>query len=254
MWTKNSQPFGKNVRKPQGDFLDPHCIWYVGYQIAAEQLFIGLIVGTVLLLIGIPIFGLTLYVIKIGGTYFFMWSWIFLFMTSLVCLLILSMLISAPSQGVYYCQQLTVSDCLSVCPSVKKLQIASFLFLDGIEPFFGRQFSMCPSKKTFSSIFDLGPLAPKIYSPKLRCKIAYKSACMADRPEMFGPTRGFSGMADSMEPCKILWGRPLLPWQRNLGQAQRSSRLPACFTNCFVKVLLTGSSQTMCSSTKADHE
>jgi len=38
---------------------------------------------------------------------------------------------------------------------------------------------------------------------------------MADRPEMFGPTRGFSGIADSMEPCKMLWGRPLLPWQRN---------------------------------------
>jgi len=29
---------------------------------------------------------------------------------------------------------------------------------------------------------------------------------MADRPEMFAPTTGFSGMADSMEPCKILWG------------------------------------------------
>ena len=34
---------------------------------------------------------------------------------------------------------------------------------------------------------------------------------------MFAPTRGFSGMADSMEPCTMLWGRPLLPWQRNLG-------------------------------------
>jgi len=33
---------------------------------------------------------------------------------------------------------------------------------------------------------------------------------MADRTEMFGPTRGFSGMADSMEPCKMLWDRPLL--------------------------------------------
>jgi len=39
---------------------------------------------------------------------------------------------------------------------------------------------------------------------------------MADRTEMFGPTRGFSGMADSMEPCKM-WGRRLLPRQRNLG-------------------------------------
>jgi len=40
---------------------------------------------------------------------------------------------------------------------------------------------------------------------------------MADRPEMFGPIRGFSRMADSMEPCKMLRGRPLLPWQRTLG-------------------------------------
>jgi len=40
---------------------------------------------------------------------------------------------------------------------------------------------------------------------------------MADRPQMFAHTRGFSGMADWMEPRKMLWGRPLLPWQRNLG-------------------------------------
>jgi len=33
---------------------------------------------------------------------------------------------------------------------------------------------------------------------------------MADRPEMFGPNRGLSGMADSMEPWKMLWGRSLL--------------------------------------------
>jgi len=36
---------------------------------------------------------------------------------------------------------------------------------------------------------------------------------MADRPEMFVPTSGLSAMADSMEPCKMLWGRPLLLWQ-----------------------------------------
>jgi len=51
---------------------------------------------------------------------------------------------------------------------------------------------------------------------------------MADRPEMSAPTRGFSGMADSIEPCKMLWGQPLLPWQRNLGWAWRSSCLPVC--------------------------
>jgi len=31
---------------------------------------------------------------------------------------------------------------------------------------------------------------------------------MAHRPQMFAPTRGFSGMADSMEPYKMLWADP----------------------------------------------
>jgi len=44
------------------------------------------------------------------------------------------LLISAPRLGVYYCQQVILSVCPSVC--VTPLQIASsFLFLDGIEPF-----------------------------------------------------------------------------------------------------------------------
>ena len=68
------------------------------------------------------------------------------------------LLISAPSLGVYYSQQLTLSQKLQIAPS--------FLFLDGIEQFFGRQFSMTPSTKRCSSIFNLGPLTPKIYSPK----------------------------------------------------------------------------------------
>jgi len=95
--------------------------------------------------------------------------------------------------------------CISICPSVCHRQIktaSSFLFLDGIEPFFGHQFSVIPSTKS-SLISDLGPLMPKIWT-----KIAYKLACMADRLEMFAPTRGFLGMADSMEPCKMLWGQP----------------------------------------------
>ena len=58
---------------------------------------------------------------------------------------------------------------MSVCPSVSyvchKLQIdSSFLFLGGIEPFFGRKFSMAPSTKRFS--LDLGPLTANINSPK----------------------------------------------------------------------------------------
>jgi len=43
---------------------------------------------------------------------------------------------------------------------------------------------------------------------------------MADRPEMFGPSTGFSGMAHSMESCKMLWADPCCHgneiWQ-NLG-------------------------------------
>jgi len=63
------------------------------------------------------------------------------------------------------------SVCLSVCPSVTLLQIASsFLFLGGIEPFFGRQFSMTPSTKRCSSIFDSVPITPKIYSRKFCIK------------------------------------------------------------------------------------
>ena len=50
---------------------------------------------------------------------------------------------------------------------VTLLQIdSSFLFLDGIKPFFGGQFSIWHSTKRCSSIFDLGPLMSKIYSPK----------------------------------------------------------------------------------------
>jgi len=40
------------------------------------------------------------------------------------------------------------------------------LFLDGIEPFLGHPFSVAKTTKR-ASIFDLGPLKPKIYSPKL---------------------------------------------------------------------------------------
>ena len=49
-------------------------------------------------------------------------------------------------------------------------------------------------------------LLPKICTKSPISRLV--SCCMADRPEMFGPTRGFSGMVDSMEPCKMLWGRP----------------------------------------------
>jgi len=117
-----------------------------------------------------------------------------------------------PSHG--WISQLT----LSVCLSQKNFKLLLLFVSRWNLAILGRQFSMTPSTKRCSSIFDLGPITPKIYSPKF-AQIAHNSACtcMTDRPEMFEPTRGFSGMDDSTEPCKMLWGQPLLLWQRNLG-------------------------------------
>ena len=67
----------------------------------------------------------------------------------------LYLLISAPSLGVYYCQQLTLSICpdvpLSGCQSVcHKVQIASsFLFPDGIETFLAVSSPRPPLQKYF---------------------------------------------------------------------------------------------------------
>jgi len=71
--------------------------------------------------------------------------------------------------------------------------------------------------KTLFFDFWFRPSKPQNRLTKIWTKIDYNSACMADRPEMFVSTRGFSGMADSMEQYKMLWGRPLLPWQRKFG-------------------------------------
>ena len=72
-------------------------------------------------------------------------------------------LISAASLGVYYFFVVD-SVCPSVCLFVTLLpQIdSSFLFLDGIEPFFGHHLYMWHSTKRCSSTFELGPLTPKI--------------------------------------------------------------------------------------------
>jgi len=105
-----------------------------------------------------------------------------------------------------------------VCLSVTVLlQIASFLFLDGIELFFDRQFSTWHSTKLF--FFDFRFVTPKIYSPKFHChKIAYKSACMPDRPDVFGPTRG-----DDQGPIFVAMATTF-----SLGA--ESNLLPACTT------------------------
>ena len=52
---------------------------------------------------------------------------------------------------------------LSVCPSVC---LSQTLLLFCFESFLDHQFSMTKTTKLCSSIFDLGPLTPKTYSPK----------------------------------------------------------------------------------------
>jgi len=75
-----------------------------------------------------------------------------------------------------------------------------------------------PLYKTLFFDFWFRPPNPQNWLHKIWPKIAYNSACVADRPEMFAPNRVFSGTADWMEPYKMLSGRPLLPWQRKIGK------------------------------------
>jgi len=111
---------------------------------------------------------------------------------------------SAPSLGVnYFCRWLCLSVCPSVCLFVTNFKFF-FLFLDGIEPFFGHQFSMTPSTKRCSSIFYLGRLMPKIYSPKFVKKSPITQLVWQIDRRCLHLT-GFLGMADSMKPCKMLW-------------------------------------------------
>jgi len=62
----------------------------------------------------------------------------------------------------HYCQQLTLCVCPDVCLSVCHAPSNCFFFLNGIEPFFGRQFSNVPLYKTLFFNFWFRPLTPKI--------------------------------------------------------------------------------------------
>jgi len=56
------------------------------------------------------------------------------------------------------------------CLSVTKTSSCCFFVSRWNRAIFGRQFSMTPSTERCSSIFDLGPLTHKIYSPKFVTK------------------------------------------------------------------------------------
>jgi len=65
-----------------------------------------------------------------------------------------------------------------------------------------------PLYKSLFFDFWFSPPKPQNWLPKTWTKIAYNSACMTDRPQMFAPNRKFSGMADWLEPYKMLWVDP----------------------------------------------
>jgi len=48
--------------------------------------------------------------------------------------------------------------------------------------------------------------------------MGYNSACVKDFCKTFAPIKEFSEMRHRMLPIALFPDRPLLPWQRNLGQ------------------------------------
>jgi len=94
----------------------------------------------------------------------------------------------------HYCQQLTLSVCLCAFVCYTPSNCFFFFVCRWNRAIFCPPVLHVALYKTVFFDFWFMPLTPKIYSAKLSLhKIAYKSACMADRPEMFGPTGGFRG-------------------------------------------------------------
>jgi len=130
---------------------------------------------------------------------------------------------------------LTQSVCASARLSVTdKLQIdSSFLFLDGIEPFFDRKFSMTPSTKRCSSIFDLDPITPKIYSPEFGLKSPItRLVWQIDRGCLHLPG-GFRVWPIQWNHAKCCGTDPCCHGNAVWPIAQRSSRLPAYY--CYLR-------------------
>ena len=75
--------------------------------------------------------------------------------------------------------------------------------------------------------FWFRPPNPQNVLPKIRHKIAYKSACMAYRPEIFGPTTGFRGWPMQWNHAKCC-GPTLVAIATTFALGAESNRLPAC--------------------------
>jgi len=108
--------------------------------------------------------------------------------------------------------------CMYVCTSVTLIQIdSSFLFLDGIESFFGHQFSMWHSTKRCSSIFDLGPLSPKIDSPKFGQKSTITRLVWQTDQRCLCLLGGFRGWPIQWNNTKCCGADPCCHGNENLG-------------------------------------
>ena len=97
---------------------------------------------------------------------------------------------SAPKLGVYYFLSLTLSVCMSVCHGAPS-NCFFFVYRWNWAIFWPSVLDVALHKsKTIYFDFRFRPPKPQNLLPKIWHKIAYKSACMPDRPDMFGPTRG----------------------------------------------------------------
>ena len=86
--------------------------------------------------------------------------------------------------------------------------------------------------KTFFFDFWFRPPNPQNLLPKIWHKIAYKSACTAYTPEMFGPTRGFSAI--QCNHTNVV--RPtLVAMATTFSLGAESNRLPVCRYHYLVK-------------------
>jgi len=109
-------------------------------------------------------------------------------------------------------------------PLPQKNQILSSLFFYGIEPFSGRRFSMSHSTKRCSSIFDLGLLTPKIYSPKFGTKSPISRFVQQTDRRCLGLLGGFRGWPIHRNHTKCC-GPTLVAMATKFGQFLNKSRI-----------------------------
>ena len=108
-------------------------------------------------------------------------------------------MISAPNLEVYYCQQLTLSVrlsvCLFVCLSHFFKLLLLFCFSMESSHFLAVSFhvALWHCTKCCSSIFDLGPRTPEIYSPKFGTKSPISRLLLQIDRRCLGLLGGFRG-------------------------------------------------------------